>query len=153
MPLDVLLIEDNEGDARLMRELLLETNNTVRLHLVSDGVEAMAFLRYQGKYIDVPRPDLILLDLNMPKMDGREVLAHVKADHRLRAIPLIVLTTSQAEVDIVSSYKLMASCYLTKPGELKEFESLVKSLNDFWLTRAKLPRQGAPLIAELPLGS
>ena len=153
MPLDILLVEDNEGDARLLQELLIETNNTVRLHIVSDGVEAMAFLRYQGKYIDVPRPDLILLDLNMPKMDGREVLAQVKADLHLKRIPIIVLTTSQAEFDIESSYKLMASCYLTKPGELKEFESLVNSLNDFWLTRAKLPKQGAPLIAELPLGS
>jgi two-component system, chemotaxis family, response regulator Rcp1 len=144
MSLEILLVEDNEGDARLLRELLLETNQTVRLHVVSDGVEAMAFLRYQGKYIDVPRPDLILLDLNMPKMDGREVLARVKADSHLRAIPLIVLTTSQAEFDIVSSYKLMASCYLTKPGELDAFESLVKSLNNFWLTRVSLPKQDQP---------
>src|SRR5271154_1084441 len=102
MPLEILLVEDNEGDARLLRELLLETNKTVRLHVVSDGVEAMAFLRYQGKYIDVPQPDLILLDLNMPKMDGREVLAKVKADPHLKRIPTIVLTTSQAEFDIVS---------------------------------------------------
>lgn len=141
MTINILLVEDNEGDARLLRELLLETNENVRLHLVPDGVEALAFLKYQGKYIDVPRPDLILLDLNMPRMDGRAVLAQVKADPYLKAFPLIVLTTSQAEVDIVSSYKLMASCYLTKPGELKEFESLVKSLNDFWLTRVKLPKQ------------
>jgi chemotaxis family two-component system response regulator Rcp1 len=144
MPIDILLVEDNEGDARLLRELLLDTNKTARVHVVSDGIEAMAFLRYQGKYIDAPRPDLILLDLNMPRMDGREVLALVKADHHLRAIPLIVLTTSQAEFDIVSSYKLMASCYLAKPGELREFEGLVKSLNDFWLTRVSLPKQAQP---------
>ena len=144
MSLEILLVEDNEGDARLLRELLLETNKTVRLHVVSDGVEAMAFLRYQGKYIDVPQPDLILLDLNMPKMDGREVLAKVKADPHLKRIPTIVLTTSQAEFDIVSCYKLMANCYLTKPGELKEFESLVRSLNDFWLTRVRIPLQAQP---------
>src|SRR5271167_2043881 len=141
MSLEILLVEDNEGDARLLRELLLETNKTVRFHVVSDGVEAMEFLRYRGKYVDGPRPDLILLDLNMPKMDGREVLKQVKEDPHLRAIPLIVLTTSQAEFDIVSSYKLMASCYLTKPGELKEFERLVTSLNDFWLTRVSLPKR------------
>jgi chemotaxis family two-component system response regulator Rcp1 len=144
VPLEILLVEDNEGDARLLRELLLETNQTVRLHVVCDGVEAMAFLRYQGKYIDVPRPDVILLDLNMPKMDEREVLALVKADQHLKRIPVIVLTTSQAEFDIVSSYKLMASCYLTKPGDLEEFEGLVKSLNDFWLTRVSLPKQDQP---------
>jgi len=141
MPLDILLVEDNVGDARLLKELLIETNRSVHLYVVSDGVEAMAFLRYRGKYIDVPRPDLILLDLNMDKMDGREVLARVEADPHLRAIPLIVLTTSQAEFDIKSCYKLMASCYLTKPEEPKEFEMLVKSLNEFWLTRVSLPRQ------------
>src|SRR5271168_1425611 len=110
MSLEILLVEDNEGDARLLRELLLETNKTVRFHVVSDGVEAMAFLRYRGKYIDVPRPDLILLDLNMDKLDGREVLARVEADPHLWAIPLIVLTTSQAEFDIKIGYKRMASC-------------------------------------------
>lgn len=148
MPIDILLVEDNEGDARLLREVLREANNTVRLHVVTDGLEAMAFLRYQGPYLDVPRPDVILLDLKMPKMDGLEVLAQVKADPWLKTIPIIVLTTSEAEPDIVQSYKLMANCYLTKPGEWKEFERLVKSLNDFWLTSVALPKQGknaAPL--------
>jgi chemotaxis family two-component system response regulator Rcp1 len=142
MPIDILLVEDNEGDARLLREVLREANKTVRLHVVTDGLGAMAFLRYQGPYLDVPRPDVILLDLKMPKMDGLEVLAQVKADPWLKTIPIIVLTTSEAEPDIVQSYKLMANCYLTKPGEWKEFERLVKSLNDFWLTSVMLPRQG-----------
>jgi chemotaxis family two-component system response regulator Rcp1 len=141
MPIDILLVEDNEGDARLLRELLLETNKNVRLHVVPDGIEALSFLKYQGKYIEAPRPGLILLDLNLPKMHGREVLACVKSDPWLKTIPIIVLTTSQAEFDIVSSYKLMANCYLNKPGELKEFGSLVKSLNDFWLARVRLPKQ------------
>jgi chemotaxis family two-component system response regulator Rcp1 len=141
MPIDILLVEDNEGDARLFREVLQETNRTVRLHVVSDGLEAMAFLRYQGPHLHAPRPDLILLDLHMPKMDGLEVLAKVKADPWLKTIPIIVLTTSQAEPDIVQSYQLMANCYLTKPGEWKEFESLVKSLNDFWLTSVTFPKQ------------
>ena len=142
MPIDILLVEDNEGDARLLREVLREANKTVRLHVVTDGLEAMAFLRYQGPYLDVPRPDVILLDLKMSKMDGLEVLAQVKADPWLKTIPIIVLTTSEAEPDIVQSYKLMANCYLTKPGEWKEFERLVKSLNDFWLTSVMLPKQG-----------
>jgi chemotaxis family two-component system response regulator Rcp1 len=135
------LVEDNDGDARLLREVFREANKEVRLSVVPDGVEAMAFLTYQGKYLEAPRPDLILLDLNMPKMGGREVLVRVKANPRLKTIPVIVLTTSEAESDIVSSYGLMASCYLTKPGELADFEKLVKSLNDFWLTSVKLPKQ------------
>ena len=141
MAIDILLVEDNEGDVRLLREVLLETNRTVRLHVVADGSEAMAFLRYQGPYLEVPRPDIILLDLKMPKMDGLEVLAQVKADPWLKTIPIIVLTTSQAEPDIVQSYKLMASCYLTKPAEWKEFERLVQCLNDFWLTSVTFPKQ------------
>jgi chemotaxis family two-component system response regulator Rcp1 len=141
VPIEILLVEDNDGDARLLREVFLEANKDVRLSVVPDGVEAMAFLTYQGKYLEAPRPDLILLDLNMPKMGGREVLVRVKANPRLKTIPVIVLTTSEAESDIVSSYGLMASCYLTKPGELADFEKLVKSLNDFWLTSVKLPKQ------------
>ncbi len=106
-----------------------------------DGVEAMAFLQRQGKHADAPRPDLILLDLNLPKMDGREVLAHIKEDDSLKLIPTVILTTSDAEADIVKSYQLQANCYLTKPVQLEEFEVLVKSINDFWLNQVKLPQQ------------
>jgi two-component system, chemotaxis family, response regulator Rcp1 len=116
--MDILLVDDNRGDARLLREVLSEINKTVRLHVVTDGLEAMAYLNYQGPYLDAPRPALILLDLSMPKMGGLEVLVQVKADPRLRAIPIVVLTSSNSERDIVQSYQLMANCYLTKPGEL-----------------------------------
>jgi CheY-like chemotaxis protein len=141
MPFRILLVEDNSGDVRMMREILLGTNNSVQLLVASDGVEAMAFLKRQGTYLNAPRPDLILMDLNLPKMDGREALAHIKADASLRVIPVIVLTTSDAEVDVVKSYQLQANCYLSKPGELNEFESLVKSITDFWVTRVELPRE------------
>ena len=140
MPMDVLLVDDNRTDARLLRELLSEINKDVRLHVVTDGFEAMAFLRRHGPYTDARRPDLILLDLSMPKMDGLEVLVQLKQDPRFKTIPIVVLTISQLEADIEQSYKLMANCYLTKPDDLKEFESLVKSLNDFWLTRVKFHR-------------
>jgi chemotaxis family two-component system response regulator Rcp1 len=141
MAIRILLIEDSSGDVRLMREVLLGANNSIQLLVASDGVEAMSFLRQQGTYRNAPRPDLILLDLNLPKIDGREVLALIKADGDLRAVPIIVLTTSDADADIVKSYQLQANCYLSKPGTLNEFENLVKSLNDFWLTRVKLPRK------------
>jgi two-component system, chemotaxis family, response regulator Rcp1 len=141
VPIDILLVEDNQGDARLLREVLSEINKNVRLHVVADGLEAMAFLKYQEPYLEAPRPGLILLDLHMPKMDGLEVLARVKTDPWFATIPIIVLTTSHSEMDIVQSYKLMANCYLAKPAELKEFESLVKSLNDFWLTKVTLRNQ------------
>jgi CheY-like chemotaxis protein len=111
------------------------------LHVASDGVEAMAFLRQEGNYAHAPRPDFILLDLNLPKMDGREVLAHIKSDESLKTIPTIILTTSNAEADIVRSYQLQANCYLTKPVQLDDFEALVKSINEFWLTKVKLPQQ------------
>ena len=140
-PKDVLLVEDNPGDVRLTREAFSETNGTIRLHVVSDGVEALAFLRREGPHVRAPRPDLILLDLNLPKMDGREVLVQIKMDEVLKTIPAIILTTSEAETDIVKSYQLGANCYLSKPVQLEAFESLVKSINDFWLTRAKLPQQ------------
>jgi two-component system, chemotaxis family, response regulator Rcp1 len=140
MPIDILLVEDNQGDIRLMREILGEINPTARLHVVTDGVEAMEFLGYQGRYLDAPRPSVILLDLNLPKMHGREVLARVKANPHLQMIPVIVLTSSEAESDVVSSYQLLANSYLRKPGDLSEFEALVKSLNDFWFMRVKLPR-------------
>jgi chemotaxis family two-component system response regulator Rcp1 len=133
--MDILLVEDNAAEARLVREVLSEINKTVRLHVVTDGIDAMAFLNYQGPHLDAPRPQLLLLDLNMPKLGGLEVLAQVKADPRLRPIPVVVLTTSHSETDILRSYQLMASCYLTKPTELVGFEKMIKSLNDFWLNR------------------
>lgn len=140
MTIEVLLVEDSPGDVRLTREALREANASIRLHVASDGVEAMRFLRREGIQAGAPRPDLILLDLNLPRMDGREVLAHIKADHSLRTIPTIVLSTSEAEADIVKSYQLQANCYLSKPVQLEAFESVVKSINDFWLTKVNLPR-------------
>lgn len=142
VPMEVLLVEDSPGDVRLTREALRNADAAVRLHVAADGVEAMTFLRHEGAQGSAPRPDLILLDLNLPRMDGREVLAHIKADESLKTIPTIILTTSHAEADIVKSYQLQANCFLTKPVQLEAFESLVESINDFWLTRAKLPRRG-----------
>jgi chemotaxis family two-component system response regulator Rcp1 len=139
MSLDVLLVEDNPGDVRLTWDTFREANKSIRLHLAADGVEAMAFLRREGPNAFAPRPVLVLLDLNLPKMDGREVLAAVKADIDLKTIPIVILTTSDAESDITRSYQLQANCYLTKPVRLVEFEALVKSVNDFWLTKVKLP--------------
>jgi two-component system, chemotaxis family, response regulator Rcp1 len=141
MPIEVLLVEDSPGDVRLTQEAFRDANKEIRLHVASDGVEAMAFLRQQGDYAHSPRPDLILLDLNLPKMDGREVLVHIKEDASLKLIPTVILTTSDAEADIVKSYQLQANCYLTKPVQLGTFELLVKSINDFWLTKVKLPQQ------------
>ena len=140
MPIEVLLVEDSPGDARLTQEAFRDANSYVHLHVASDGVEAMAFLKHEGAHISSPRPDLILLDLNLPKMDGREVLAQIKEDVSLKTIPTLVLTTSDAEADIVKSYELQANCYLSKPVELDAFESLVRSINDFWLTKVKLPQ-------------
>src|ERR1700735_4070423 len=141
MPIEVLLVEDSPGDVRLTQEAFREYSKPVRLHLAADGIEAMAFLRREGLYASAPRPDLILLDLNLPKMDGREVLGYIKTDRNLRTIPTIVLTTSDSEADILISYKLNANCYLNKPGELGAFELLVKGIIDFWLTRATFPQQ------------
>jgi chemotaxis family two-component system response regulator Rcp1 len=141
MPIEVLLVEDSPGDVRLTQEAFRDANNAIHLHVAIDGVEAMAFLKREGTHIHVPRPDLILLDLNLPKMDGREVLAHIKEDPSLKMIPTVILTTSEAEADIVRSYELQANCYLNKPVQLEEFENLVKSINDFWLTKVKLPQQ------------
>ncbi len=141
MPIEVLLVEDSPGDVRLTQEAFRDANKAIRLHVAMDGVEAMAFLRQQGPHADAPRPDLILLDLNLPKMDGREVLAQIKEDESLKLIPTVILTTSDAEADIVKSYQLQANCYLSKPVQLDTFESLVKSINDFWLTKVKLPQQ------------
>lgn len=140
-PIDVLLVEDSPGDVRLTREAFRDANGTIRLHVAADGVEAMAFLRKEGVHAGAPRPDIVLLDLNLPKMDGREVLGLIKADDDLKTIPTVILTTSDAEVDIVRSYELQANCYLSKPVQLDAFEALVRSINDFWLTKAKLPPQ------------
>lgn len=137
--MQVLLVEDSPGDVRLTQEAFRTANRSVVLHVATDGVEAMAFLRQQGKYTHVPRPDLILLDLNLPRMDGREVLAQVKDDDSLRTIPTVILTTSDSEADVVTSYQLHANCYLTKPVMMEAFEELVEHINSFWLTMVKLP--------------
>jgi chemotaxis family two-component system response regulator Rcp1 len=139
-PLELLLVEDSPGDVRLTREAFLAANMSVHLEVASDGAEAMAFLRQEQAYAAAPRPDLILLDLNMPRMDGREVLAQIKKDEALKTIPIVILTTSDSENDIERSYQLHANCYLCKPVHLDAFESLVKSVYDFWLTKAKLPQ-------------
>jgi CheY-like chemotaxis protein len=135
------LVEDSPGDVRLTQEAFREANRAIHLHVASDGVEAMAFLKREGSNASAPRPDLILLDLNLPRMDGREVLAEIKSDASLKTIPTIILTTSQSEADIVKSYQLQANCYLSKPVQLDAFEVLVRSINDFWLTTARLPQQ------------
>jgi two-component system, chemotaxis family, response regulator Rcp1 len=138
MAINVLLVEDSPGDVRLTQEALRNTELDIRLHIASDGVEAVAFLRRDGDS-NQPRPDFILLDLNLPRMDGREVLAHIKADASLKTIPTVILTTSDAEADIRRSYELQANCYLTKPVELDAFLSLIQGVSNFWLTMAKLP--------------
>jgi chemotaxis family two-component system response regulator Rcp1 len=141
MTIEVLLVEDSPGDVRLTQEAFRDSGKPVRLHLASDGVEALAFLRCEGIYADAPRPDLILLDLNLPKMDGREVLKEIKKDRNLKTIPTIILTTSDDEADVLISYQLQANCYLRKPAHWDAFDNLVRSINAFWLTRAKLPQQ------------
>lgn len=141
MALQVLLVEDSPGDVRLTKEAFREANRSIQLHVACDGVDAMAFLHRQGPHANAPRPDLILLDLNLPKMDGREVLAHIKEDQDLKTIPTVILTTSEAEADIVTSYRLQANCYLSKPVQLDDFEAIVRSINDFWLTKVRLPQK------------
>jgi chemotaxis family two-component system response regulator Rcp1 len=141
MPMEVLLVEDSPGDVRLTQEAFRDANRSIRLHVASDGVEALAFLRKEGAHVHAPRPDIILLDLNLPKMDGREVLAHIKEDDSLKTIPTVILTTSDSEADVVKCYQLQANCYLSKPVQLEAFEALVKSINDFWMTKVKLPQQ------------
>jgi CheY-like chemotaxis protein len=135
----MLLVEDNPGDARLAIEALKDAKVNNNLSWVQDGVEAMAFLRRQGAYLDVPRPDVILLDLNLPKKDGREVLAEVKADKDLRSIPVVILTVSGAEEDIIKTYNLHANCYIRKPIDLDQFIEVVKAIKDFWLSIVILP--------------
>ena len=136
----ILLVEDNPGDARLTVEALKEAKVSNELRSVEDGVEAMAFLRRQGKYAGMPLPDLILLDLNMPKKDGREVLQEIKSDQDLKTIPVVILTTSKAEEDVIKTYNGHANCYITKPVDLEQFIKVVKAIEDFWLTIVKLPR-------------
>lgn len=137
--IEILLVEDNPGDVRLTREALKDGKIVNNLHVAEDGVEALAFLRREGKYSDAVRPELILLDLNLPKKDGREVLAEIKADKDLRRIPVVILTSSAAEQDIVKSYNLHANCYVTKPVDLDQFINVVKSIEYFWLTVVRLP--------------
>jgi two-component system, chemotaxis family, response regulator Rcp1 len=141
-PVEILLVEDNPGDERLTREALKEGKVYSNLHWVKDGVEAMQFLRRQGKYAAVPRPDIILLDLNLPKKDGREVLQDIKNDGDLKRIPVVVLTTSKAEEDVLRTYNLHANCYVTKPVDLEKFIVVVKSIDAFWLTVVTLPPNG-----------
>jgi len=142
-PVDILLVEDNPGDVRLAKEALKESKMLNMIYVVEDGMEAIAFLRKQGKYADKPRPDLILLDLNLPKKDGREVLADIKSDKDLRRIPVVILTVSSAEEDVLKSYSLHANCYITKPIDLDQFIKVVKAVENFWLTIVKLPPNGA----------
>ena len=137
---EILLVEDNPGDVRLTIEALKEGKVRNNLNVVPDGVEAMAYLRHEGKYANSVRPDLILLDLNLPRKDGREVLAEIKSDGRLKHIPIVVLTTSRAEQDVLRSYDLHANCYITKPVDLDQFIGVVKSVENFWFTIVTLPR-------------
>ncbi len=141
-PIEILLVEDNPGDVRLTKEALKEGKVYSNLHTVKDGVEAMEFLRHQGKYAGVPRPDIILLDLNLPRKDGREVLEEIKSDHDLKRIPVVVLTTSKAEEDVIRTYNLHANCYVTKPVDLEKFMVVVKTIDSFWLTVVTLPPNG-----------
>jgi two-component system response regulator len=137
----ILLVEDNPGDQRLTTEVFHDSEICNNIHIVSDGVEALAFLRKEGKYANVPAPDLILLDLNMPRKDGREVLAEIKADKSLSGIPVVVLTTSQSEDDIIKVYDLQANCYITKPVGMEQFLKVVKQMETFWFGIASLPEQ------------
>jgi two-component system, chemotaxis family, response regulator Rcp1 len=140
-PIKVLLVEDSSGDVRLMQEAFRDANPAIFLHVAPDGMEAMAFLRREGDYAQAPRPDLILLDLNLPRMDGREVLVRIKSDNSLKTIPTVILSTSVSEEDVAISYQHGANCYFRKPVEWDAFVSLVKSINDFWLTRVRLPQE------------
>ena len=138
-PIEILLVEDNPGDVRLTVEGLKESKVRNNLHVARDGVEAMEFLRREGPHTGAVRPDLILLDLNLPRMDGREVLLEIKSDAKLKTIPVVVLTTSRAEHDVLRSYELQANCYITKPVDLEQFITVVKSIEDFWFTIVTLP--------------
>lgn len=138
-PIEILLVEDSPSDTELTIEALAVAKVSNRLSTVEDGVQAMEFLRLEGRYAQAPRPDLILLDLNLPRKDGREVLEEIKADERLKAIPVVVLTTSQAEKDVLRAYALHANCYITKPVDFRQFLGVIQAVEDFWLTVVKLP--------------
>lgn len=138
-PIEILLVEDNPGDARLAQEALRESKIQNEIHVVRDGVDAMAYLRGQTPFLGAPLPDLILLDLNLPRKDGRQVLAEIKADEKLKCIPVVVLTISRDEEDILKSYNLHANCFITKPIDLQQFLRVIRSIEDFWLTIVKLP--------------
>jgi len=138
-PIEILLVEDNAADVRLTQEALGEARILNHLHVVSDGVEALRLLRGEGRYAGAPKIDIVLLDLNLPSMDGRQVLTAIKADEALKCTPVVVLTTSQREADILSSYKLSANCYITKPVDFEKFLSVVKSIKEFWLSVVTLP--------------
>ena len=139
LPIEILMVEDTSGDIWLTREALREAKVSNNLQVVNDGVAALAFLRREGQYANAPRPDLILLDLNLPKKNGREVLAEIKADNRLKRIPVVVFTTSEADSDVMSVYNLGANCYITKPVDLEQFMKAIRSIEEFWLTIVKLP--------------
>ena len=138
-PIDILLVEDTPGDERLTREALREGKVYHKLHWGKDGVQAMDFLKQRGQYAKMPRPDIILLDLNLPKKDGREVLQEIKRDDNLKRIPVVILTTSKAEEDVLKTYNLHANCYVTKPVDLDQFVKIVRSIEQFWFTVVKLP--------------
>ena len=138
-PVEILLVEDNPGDVRLTREALKEGKLTNNLHVAGDGVEGLAYLQKVGKFSDEPTPDLILLDLNLPKKDGRELLIDIKDDEHLKHIPVVILTTSKAEADINKSYESHANCYITKPVDMNQFIKIVKSIEHFWFSIVKLP--------------
>jgi CheY-like chemotaxis protein len=148
-PVDILLVEDNKGDVGLIEEVLEETKIRNRLHIAEDGEEAMLFLHNEGKFSGSPRPDIILLDLNSPKKDGREILKEIKEDNNLRSIPIVVLTSSNSEKDIIRSYELHANAYVTKPLDLNEFINVVKSIINFWLEVVKLPTKQVLVVGEM----
>jgi two-component system response regulator len=141
MPVEVLLVEDSPGDVRLTREAFKDAKVHINLHVASDGMQAMAFLNREGEHANAPRPDMILLDLNLPKKDGREVLEEIKQSPILKTIPVVILTTSASEADILKSYRLHANCYITKPVGLDGFLDVVRSIDSFWLSVVKLPRE------------
>ena len=138
----ILLVEDNPGDAELAREALENSKFINQLHVAEDGVQAMAFLHRQEPYTDAPRPDIILLDLNLPKKDGREVLAEIKSDEKLKTIPVVILTSSKADEDVIRSYELHANCYITKPLDISRFFDVVKNIKEFWMSIVVLPHKG-----------